>query len=78
MEPDGYVDFCLCLFTFICLVVCCSICFLASLQTPPVASLSLVYDSSEANCRDAEFLIVMGDDPFLDVYHCMRNEATGR
>lgn len=45
-----------------CLLLCQLVC---SLQT--VASLSLLYDSLGASCDNAEFLIVMGGDPFISL-----------
>ena len=42
-----------------------SVCSFFSLQPLPVASSSLLYDSSEANRDNAEFLIVMGGDPLI-------------
>lgn len=55
------------IFTFICLVVCCSVCSLCSLKTLSLASLSLLYDSSEASFDKAESLIVTGDDPLISL-----------
>ncbi len=55
------------LFTFICVVVCCSVGFLCSLQALLVASLSLLCDSSRANRDNAEFLIVRGGDLLISL-----------
>ncbi len=61
----SYVETCVCssLFTFISQVVC----LLCSLQTPPVASLSLLCDILEASHDDAEFLIVMGGNLLISL-----------